>query len=325
MIKPLRLATHNWRVLLKSILYQAVLLALVIALGILVFGNLIDDVLRVLNENNVNGFLNSSLNSLFSGEFNSDVFTEELGLLIANLQQSISEIQLPWGGVTLSYLAICGIFMVYRLLVSITDVTVDCQLDEFMTSNASRPFSWYFFKKQGETWKFALLQLAFTLPLDVLIVCGSIGFYLMFLLAFNWWTIIPVAIIAVVFYVVRLTLFSFCLPSVACSDGASVRKAFKHGLSVLVERFWHVFWKTLIVVCLMVAISLVSILFIENAIVSAILSTVPNFVLFFYLKCINIVEYFRADNRPFFYKRVEIEGTEQYNRKNRKKTKSSKA
>lgn len=322
MIKSLKLASHNWRVLIKSILYQAMLLALIIALGILAFGNLVDDVMRIIRDNNVNDFFYNTLNSLFSGEFNSDVFSSELSALIANFQEGIAAI---WDSITASYLTICGFFVVYRLLVSITDVTVDCQLDEFMTSNASRPFSWYFLKKQGKTWKFALLQLAFTLPLDILIVCGSIGFYLMFLLAFNWWTIIPVAIIAALFYVARLTLFAFCLPAVACEQDMSTRKAFQRGLSLILGRFWRVFWKTLIVVCLMVAISLVSILFIENTILKTALSTVPNFVLFFYLKCINIVEYFRADNRPFFYKRMDIEGTERYNRKQARKGRRNKA
>ena len=325
MIKSLKLASHNWRVLIKSIIYQAVLLALIIALGVLIFGNLADDLLHVWSENNVADFVNNSLNSIVSGEFNSDVFADELGALIANVQQSISDIQLPWGGVALSYVAICAILVVYRLLVSITDVTVDCQLNEFMTSNANRPFTWYFFKKQGRTWQFALLQAAFAIPLDVLIICGSVGFYLMFLLAFNWWTIIPVAVLAVLFYVVRLTLFAFCLPSVACEEDMSTRDAFKHGLSTVVGRFWHVFWKTLIVVALMAAISIISILFVQNTIAKAILSTVPNFVLFFYLKCVNIVEYFRADNRPFFYKRVDVEGTERYNRRLARKAKRNKA
>ena len=318
MIKSLKLATHNWRVLLKSIIYQAILLALVIALGLLIFGNYVDDIAHFFSENQVKDFIDNSLNSFFAGEFDSETFSSQLSALIANIQGSISPL---WSEVALSYLFICVIFVVYRLLVSITDVTVDCQLDEFMTSNASRPFTWYFFKKQGETWRFALLQVALTLPLDVLIACGSIGLYIMFVFAFNRWTIIPVAIIALLFYVARLTLFAFCLPSVVCEENVSTRRAFKRGLSLIAGRFWHVFWKTLVVVCLMATISLISVLFISNAIVSAVLSTIPNFVLFFYLKCINIIEYFRTDNRPFFYKRVDVEGTERYNRKHKRNSK----
>lgn len=314
MLKPLRLASHNWKVLLKSILYQALLLALIVALGSLIFGNLFDDITRLIRENDIKDFLYNTVNSIFSAEFNSEQFADELGDMIANMQQSISSVRMPWGGVTMSYLLFILILVIYRLLVSLTDVACDCQLEEFMTANAERPFTWFFVKKQGKTWQFVLLQTALVLPLDILIVCGSVGFYLMFLIAFNWWTIIPVALIALLFYVIRQTLFAFCLPAVVCEE-LSMRKAYKVGLSKIMTRFWQVFWKTLVVMCLMVGIAVVSLMFIENPLVSTIVLTVPNFILFFYLKCVYIVEYFQSDNRPYFYKRVDIEGTERHNRK----------
>ena len=314
MLKPLKLASHNWKVLLKSIIYQALLLALFIALGFLIFGNLFDDITRLIRDNDVMDFLQRTVNSIFTAEFNSEQFATELTELIANMQQSISSVRLPFGGVTLSYVLFIFILVIYRLLVSLTDIACDCQLEEFMTANAERPFTWFFIKKQGRSWEFVLLQTALVLPLDIFIVSGCVGFYLMFLIAFNWWTIIPVALIALLFYVIRQSLFAFCLPAVVCED-LPTRKAYKMGLSKIMTRFWHVFWKTLIVMCLMVGISVVALMFIENPIVSTIVLTVPNFILFFYLKCIYIVEYFQADNRPYFYKRVDIEGTDRHNRK----------
>ena len=286
-----------------------------IALGLIIFGELIDDVIQLLRENHVGEFASQTINSIIAGEFDSDLFTTQLGELITNVRQSISSVRLPWGGVTMSYVLFCVIFIVYRMLVSLTDVAAACQLEEFMTSNASRPFTWFFFKKQGKTWNFVILQTLLTLPFDILIVCGTVGFYLMFLLAFNWWTIIPVGVIALLFYVARQTLFAFCLPAVTVQEEMSVRSAFRLGLSKIISRFWHVFWKTLIVICLMAAISVVCVLYIGNSILSTVATTVPNFVLFFYLKCVNIVEYFNTDNRPFFYKRVDVEGTERYERK----------
>ncbi len=314
MIKPLVLASHNWKVLLKSLVYQALLLALIVALGYLIFGDLVDDIAKVLKDNNVADLLSDTINEIVAGEFDNEGFASRLSALIADLRNSISSLRLPFGGVTMSYVLLCVIFVVYRLFVSLTDVAAACQLEEFMTSNAERPFTWFVIKKQGATWKFALLQTAFALPMDILIVSGCIGFYLLFLLAFSWWTIIPVVILGVLFYVMRQTFFAYTLPSVVCSEG-SVRIAFKRGLARAPQRFWHVFWKTLIIVCLMLAISVLSVIFIDNAILKTALSTVPDFILFFYLKCVNMVEYFRFDNRPFFYKRVEIEGTDRYNRK----------
>ena len=324
MIKPLILASHNWKVLLKSILYQVLLLALTIALGYVIFGKLVDDLILIYNENNITDFAYNTINAIFAGEFDGTQFATDLGVLISSVQDSISGIDLPWGGVTMSYVMFCVIFVGYRLLVSITDVATGCQLEEFMTSNAERPFTWYFVKKIGVSWKFSLLQTALVLPFDILIIFGSVGFYLLFVLAFQWWAIIPVAVFALLFYVARLSVFAFCLPAVVCQDDMSTRRAFKQGLSKAFGRFWRVFWKTLIVVTLMAVISVISIMFVSNSLLSTALTTVPNFVLFFYLKCVNLVEYFQADNRPYFYKRMEVEGTERYNRKQARLAKRNK-
>ena len=322
MFKSLSIASYNWKVLLKSILYQILLLALVLALGFTIFGNLVDDLIRVIKDNHISDFVSQTINAIVNGEFDSAQFTTKLNEVISNLQTGISSLRHPYGVVELTYVLFVLILLLYRLLVSLTDVSVVCQLDEFMTSNASRPFTWFFFKKQGRTWKFALLQTVLTLPLDTLIVTGSIGFYLLFLIAFNWWTIIPVCVIALLLYTVRLTYFAFCLPAVASED-LPTHEAFRRGLSLIVNRFWRVFWKTLIVVCVMVVLSVLSIMYIGNTWVKTLVFTIPNFVLFFYLKCVNIVDYFQADNRPFFYKRVDIEGTDRYNRKLARKNKNT--
>lgn len=316
MLKPLSITALNWKVLIKSILCQILILALMLALGFTIFGNLVGDMIRVVNENHILDLIAKMINAIVGGEFDGAVFTEELNQVMVSMREGIAQLRHPFGVMELTYVLFVVIVVMYRLLVSITDVTVECQLDEFMTSNASRPFTWYFFKKQAQTWKFALLQTAFALPLDVLIVTGSLGFYLIFLLAFNWWTIIPVCVIAILLYAIRLTVFAFCLPSVVCSE-LKTRDAFKQGLAQIVNHFWTVFWKTLVVLCFIVVVSVLSLTFISNTWVKTVALTIPNFVLFFYLKCINIVEYFIADNRPFFYKRVDIEGTDRYNRKHR--------
>lgn len=324
MFKPLSLATFNWKVLIKSILYQILLVALVLALGFTIFGRLIDDMIQLIKDNHVADFVSNTISSIINGEFDSTEFTTNLNEVISNWQEGISSLHHPYGVMEISYVLFVLIVVLYRLLVSLTDVSVACQLDEFMTSNATRPFTWFFFKKQGRTWQFALLQTAFALPLDILIVTGSIGFYLLFLIAFNWWTIIPVLVIVLLLYAVRLTTFAFCLPAVSC-ENTSTREAFRRGLSLIFRRFWRVFWKTLVVVCMMVVVSVLAIVCISNTLVTSIVFTIPNFVLFFYLKCINMVEYFQADNRPFFHKSLYIEGTEKYNRRQLRKSSKRKS
>lgn len=317
MIKSLSIASFNWKVLLKSLFCQLVVLVLMVAFVVTVFGAFAEDILRVVTEVRLTDFINSAASSIISGEFNGANFSAELTALITSLQENISSIRWPWGGVTLSYIVVILTFVVYRLFVSYSDVTAGCQIEEFMTSNASRPFAWFLLKKQGRTWAFSCLQLLCALPLDILIVTGTLGLYLLFLVAFGWWTIIPAVCIMVVLYAARHTFFAFCLPAVVCED-MPTRKAFKHGMSMIVTRFWRVFWKTLIVICVMLVISVVGILYVDNGWVQTAVITVPNLMLFFCLKCINMVEYFEANNRPYFYKRMYIEGTDRYNRRQKK-------
>lgn len=182
MIKPLSLASFNWKVLLKSLFCQVLVLAIVMAFGVTVFGDLARDVMRVLGESNLREFANSTIASIINGTFNSADFTAQLNAVISNVQDNIKSIHYPfaWGGATLSYIVVVLTLLVYRLFVSYTDVTVECQLEEFMTSNASRPFIWFLLKKQGKTWAFSALQLLCTVPLDLLIITGCLGLYLTF-------------------------------------------------------------------------------------------------------------------------------------------------
>ena len=317
MIKSLSIASFNWKVLLKSLFCQVLVLVLMVAFVVTVFGALAGDILRVVSEIGVTDFINSTASAIIGGEFSSEVFSAELTAMIDSLRENIKTIRWPWGGVTMSYIVVALTLIVYRLFVSYADVTAACQIEEFMTSNASRPFMWFLLKKQGRTWAFSCLQLLCTLPLDILIVTGSLGLYILFLVAFGWWTIIPVVCLMVVLYAARHTFFAFCLPAVASED-MPTRQAFKYGVSLIANRFWRVFWKTLIIISLMLVISVVGILYVNNGYVQTAVITVPNLILFFYLKCINMVEYFEANNRPYFHKRMYIEGTDRYNRRLKK-------
>ena len=67
----------------------------------------------------------------------------------------------------------------------------------------------------------------------------------------------------------------------------------------------------------MLVISLVGVMFIGNGWALTAVVTVPNFILFFVLKCVNFVEYFEFNNRPYFHKRIAIDGMERYNKKHK--------
>lgn len=314
MLKPLSLSVHNVKVLIKALICQIIILALVIALGFLLFGSFIEDVMSLIDDSNLKGFASQTITSIVNGTFDSRAFTAELADVIENLQKSILQIDNFWGSVELTYIALIVMLCAYRILVALPDVAAACQLEEYMTSQSTRPFTWFFVKKHVRTWKFVCLQFCLAFPLDVLIATGCIGFYLLFLVTFNWWTIIPVMALLIILYSIRITFTAFCLPAVCCED-KPCSAAFKNGLSLVIGRFWRVFWKMLIVVAVIVTLSTVSLLYVDNPYLSVAISTVPNFILFFLIKCVNMVEYFKACERPYFYKTVVIEGTEKYNKK----------
>ena len=60
MIKSLSIASYNWKVLLKSLFCQVLVLVLMVAFVVTVFGALACDILRVVSEIGVTDFFRST-------------------------------------------------------------------------------------------------------------------------------------------------------------------------------------------------------------------------------------------------------------------------
>ncbi len=317
--KSLRLSACNWKVLLKSVFSQAVIFAVVLALAATMFGGVIGQVADAFAKSGVVDFIKETIADIASGAFDPSEFADGVQGIVVAFQNALREVQNDWGYIEWTYLLFLVVIFVYRMLISVTDVTVGCQLEEFMTSNATRPFSWFFFKKQGETWMFTALQTIFVMPIDMAIFFGCLGFYLVFLITFRWWTIIPIAVVGLLMYAARVTMFAFCLPAVVTEKDKSTGEAFRYGLSTVFRCFGRVYWKNLLLVTLVAAIFVPAMLFIKDPYIMATVGVLPNFILFFIQKNINMCEYFEATERPYFFKVVEVEGTERYNKKHKNK------
>lgn len=322
--KSLSLSVYNWKVMLKALFCQVLILAVVFALSYLIFGGLVDDIVEIFASGNWGKLLSDTFEAVGNGTFDSAVFADQLRESLENLVESIESLPNIWNRVEVSYVSFLLIICMYRMLVSFSDVTVGFQLHEFMTANASCPFFWYFIKKQGESWRFVLLQMFITLPLDFLLFAGSIGLGLMLCLFFGLWTLVPTALIVWVLYSLRQTVFAFWLPSLVADGEGSVVRGLKKGLSIIPYRFGKVFWKWLLGSFLIFAITAVSVMFIGNPVLMTLVTSLPSFIVFYILKCVNFTEYFAYSNRPFFYKRLDVEGTERYNKKEARKARRDK-
>lgn len=319
--KALVLSAYNWKVMLKALICQVLILALISSLCFLIFGGLVEDCLGIFTSVNFGEFISNTIKSVVNAEFNVDEFSSQLSEVVEQTRAAIESIPNMWNRVEVSYVACICLFLVYRMLVSVSDLSVGFQIQEFMTSNATRPFSWYFVKKFQSGLKFVCLQTLLALPLDFFIILVSVGVCVSLAVFIGWWSVVPAIVVLLLLYAARHTYFAFWLP-VATTEGLSVSKSLTKSVSLIPYRFGHVFWKTLMLVCVMGACISLSVVFVENSVLKVVLCTVPNLVLFFILKCVNFVEYFTATNRAFFHKKVDVAGTESFNKKAAKKARA---
>lgn len=322
--KSLSLSVYNWKVMLKALFCQVLILAMVVAISYLIFGGVVDDIVKIFASGNWGELMSDTFEAIGNGTFDSATFTERLRQSLEELVNSIESIPNIWNRVEVSYISFVLVICFYRILISFSDVTVGFQLHEFMTANNDRPFFWYFIKKQGESWRFVLLQMLITLPLDFLLFAGSVGLGLLSCLFFGIWTLVPTALITLVLYALRQTLFAFWLPALVSDGDGSVSCGLKKGLSVIPYRFGKVFWKWLLGTFVIFAITAVSVTFIGNPVLMTVVTSLPSFLVFYIMKCVNFTEYFAYSNRPFFYKRLDVEGTERYNKKEARKARRAK-
>ncbi len=320
--KAFTLAGYNWKVMLKALICQVLILALVASLCFLIFGGLVEDCLQIFETVDLSDFLAETITHIVNGEFEFRIFSDRLAQIIEEAGNAIESIPNIWNRVEVSYVAFVCIFLAYRMLVSISDLSAGFQLQEFMTSNATRPFSWYFVKKFASSLKFVFLQTLLALPLDLFVILSSVGVCLALSVFMGWWAIVPSITVLLVLYSARLSYFAFWLP-VASTEELGIGKSLTRSASLIPFRFWGVFWKTLVIVFIMAVCFSLSVVFGNNNVVTLATSSIPSLLLFFLLKCVNFVEYFTATNRPFFCKKVDVEGTERFNKKKKAKAKAA--
>ena len=317
--KTFRIALANWKVLIKSLIFQFLSLALFVSLASFAFGPLVEDVIQAFQSNGVSETIAHTVQSLAQGTFNTEHFlNEDLKTLVLSIKTAFESVPNIWNRVEISVAICIAVYLLSRFLGSFTDVAVGYQIDEFMSSNTERPFSWFLLKKAGKSVAFVGLQMLLAIVADTLIIGASVAMAIICMLIFGWWAIIPVIVIGVLLYAIRHGLMAFCLPSVVYNDASKVGPAFRQGLANAIQNFRKILPRTLLVIAVMVVTSAIAYLFNENRWIALAISSAVNFLLFFVIKCLNFVLYYECNTHPYFYKRILLEGTEQYNRKNKK-------
>ena len=303
--KEIGLSLVCWKTLLKAMVAQLFTVAATVAIAMMVLG----DVLPYVAELGVFDALHQAARGIADGTFTSGDFAALLDDVVAKFQGVTERLPDFLARIEFVYFVLIVLLIVYRMLVAITDLPVYCAVNEFMTTNGKRPFLWYFFKKFGKSVKFSAMQALIALPLDLATIFTTIGFFLLFLLPFGGlWTLIVSLAVGLFLYSLRLTLTSFWAPAVVADD-LKVSVALRRGVAAVTENFWHGFYKNALVATLALVCGLALNLLWESA-WAAVVSVVLGFVLFYLLKCVNLVEYFETKGLPYFYKKISIEELE---------------
>lgn len=298
-----KISFQNWQLLLKAIITQVLVIALVIAISFAFFSSIVAEVIAIFNQFDLIGMVNEVITSLAEGHFDAQEFATMLVEQIQNLILAIEGLvtDMP---IALAYIGMIVVLCIYRMMISTADITVVYSLNEYMISNSKRPFIWYYFKKFLENLRYTLLLFVIAFPLDLVVLFASIGFYLLLLVTFGWWTIIPAIIIGVFMYTLRQTMFAFWLPSIAVNDKGVVA-GLKDGLSKIPGNFWKVFLHNFIIITAMTVVALISAYLLPTTL-GAVLTILVSLLGFYIMKCFNMVRYFEANNLPYFTEKVNI-------------------
>ncbi|MCM1043535.1 MAG: hypothetical protein NC350_04945 [Corallococcus sp.] len=310
--KAFGLSATCWKLMVKTVVCQVLLIALVIALCLLIVGGLFETVMTAVNEIRFAEAVETVVDGIKSGNFNGDILGQAADILLQDFGKVLEQLPQLFGRMELAYLMLILIYVACRMLVASSDIAVYCSLGEFMTTNYIRPFTWYFVKKLGKSFRFVLLQAVTAILLDFVIIFSTVGFSLL-LLPFGSWTFVPALVLGIALYAMRLTLLSLWAPSIVM-ENVGVGKGLGNGFASVTKCFWSVYVKTFAVVCVMAIVTVGANWLLPSAITAAVTAAI-DLIAFYLLKCVNMVEYFESKQLPYFYKKLKMFGLEEVEKK----------
>ena len=301
--KALRLSLTCWRTMLKSLVMQLCVLFLVVALSVFLFGNLTTEVLTAFENMGVSQTLSDFVQSVVSGTLTSQAITRYVAELTEGLSGVIEAIPNLFNRIEFAYAIFVLILCLLYVLVTLPSMPVNYALGEFMQTNAKRPITWYVFKKLRKNIGYVCYRMIYEGIFNMLILFSFVGFYIMSSIVMSHYAVYFALFIAIVLFSAKSTLLAFWLPTLTTNEW-SVRRSMSQGIATVITRFWHVFYKLIIVnVIALEVVILLNYFFPHQATVAV--SLLLLFVASYVNQCISMVEYFDATERKYFYKKLK--------------------
>jgi len=300
--KALRLSLSCWNTMVKGLVMQLCVLFLMVALSVFLFGNLTTEVLTAFENLGVLNTVSDALQSIVSGTLTSQAITQYVDKLSQGIAGVIEAIPNLFNRIEFAYAIFVLILCVMYMLVTLPSMPVNYALGEFMQTNAKRPITWYVFKKLGINLGYVSYRMIYAGIFNMLIVFSFVGFYILSSVVLSHYAFYFALFMAIVLLSAKSTFFAFWLPTLT-TEGLSVRRSMSQGIATVITRFWHVFYKIIIVNVITLELIIVLAYFFPHQAMVAV-SVVLLLIAGYVTQCIGMVEYFEATRRKYFYKKL---------------------
>lgn len=166
-------------------------------------------------------------------------------------------------------------------------------------------YLWGIYKNFGKFASYQFPYIFVTLVSDLFVFFAIVGAYLSVFVELKLAGLIITAVMALICFSFRMSLFSFwAVERIYSGEGVVI--SFRNSLKLIIDRFFPVFASTFITLFLCLATLVLLRLFVSNRIVSWALSFASILISFYELRCMNLVQYYEAIEKPYFTKKLDL-------------------
>lgn len=306
--KSMRLSVSTTPLMLKSVVCQVIIIALILGLLLLIVSPIVNQVIELFEQLEIYEHLTELGEVIYTNPDSSQIPTKA-NAIIEDILALVNEAGDLFNSIIWTYVAVLLSLVGYRFLLSLVDYPVMAGLTDFMQMSTTKSFVWYFVKKFPRAATFSFCQLITTIWLDIFVVFGSVGFYILVLSPLKAVGVVLAVVMVILAYSSRLAAYSAWLPEYVVS-GKTVYKSLQNSFTYSVGRFWKIWYKCVVIMTAMFVLNALVIWGLNAlacpAFVVSLITAFISFYAYYCIKCVGVAEYFIANDKPFFTKKLKI-------------------
>ena len=237
----------NFGLVIKVLIVQTVLLVAGVGLVMLVVSRFTSNVSGQLESSGLIEVLNNVLAELTSNKYSATEIVRLLGEMTLAFQRWGTQIDLFYYKLSLYAILFVLWIVLFKFLAGLGNVPLNMNLNERLSSSCRPPFYWQFFKNLKLSAKQQLLSIITELVADVFIFLATAGVFIVIFVYSGIWGMALTMVFFIACCAFRRTATAFWLPELTSSPKISVREAYRRGRKSIIDVFWKLYFKILLV------------------------------------------------------------------------------